>query len=478
LGRGEAHPVQRRGAWSIEAASGSQGAFQRVLRITSILWARRLIIVLTTVAALIGGYTVILISPPRYLATTRVTLNYIKPDPVTGQVVPSKAADAYVSTQIRSIMDYQVAVPAVEALGWLDSPELSDIYASIPGEKPEFPEWVASRILSGVSANMVEDSNIIEIGFRAPSPEVATTVVDAIRDAYVKSSVTSRRQSAEAAANTLAADAARDTEQLAKLEDQKAAYEKATGLTIPEGSKSDVDTMMIRDLGLGLNRAVTPAVAPPTVDMNSVVGTLSKLDTEIGRAAVQLGPTNPEVEKLKQRRVALLEAIGAKKATAAAKIDRYAQAARAEQSMFEAQKAKVLSQREKLLQLRLLQDEIQRRRADLSATTAKIIQFRQMSSINESGLTPIGQAELKPHPIFPIPPLILGGSGVLGLALGLLLALFVELLARRIRGTKDLQLAVGAPVFGAVPRVKVDARPRAGARAAAAGKPRRKLAVA
>ena len=71
--------------------------------------ARRWLIIGTTFTCLFGATLVALILPPRYEATTRVMLDIIKPDPVTGEVIASGAARAYVKTQIELIRDYRIA---------------------------------------------------------------------------------------------------------------------------------------------------------------------------------------------------------------------------------------------------------------------------------------------------------------------------------------------------------------------------------
>ena len=62
--------------------------------VVRILWARRLLVLLPLVACLLAGLYVIAVAPKQYQASARVALNYIKPDPVTGTVIPSKMVDA------------------------------------------------------------------------------------------------------------------------------------------------------------------------------------------------------------------------------------------------------------------------------------------------------------------------------------------------------------------------------------------------
>src|ERR1051325_5109500 len=150
--------------------------------ILAILWARRLIVLAAFLSAVLGGVVVIVVSPPYYMATARVIMNYVKPDPITGEYINSKSADAYVASQIALVHDYQTARPAAEALGWLDDPSLQIQYAERdPSDTREFGNWVAARLLPGISAHPVADSNMLEIGFRGLSLQASQQIVEAVR---------------------------------------------------------------------------------------------------------------------------------------------------------------------------------------------------------------------------------------------------------------------------------------------------------
>src|SRR3546814_5675551 len=80
----------------------------------AILWARRAFVFVTTAAALLGAAFVVLLLPPRYEAKSRVMLNFIKPDPVTGEVISSSFARTYRSeehtSELQSLMRISYAV--------------------------------------------------------------------------------------------------------------------------------------------------------------------------------------------------------------------------------------------------------------------------------------------------------------------------------------------------------------------------------
>src|SRR5471032_2982120 len=93
-----------------------------------IVWARRWLIMAATVSCVIGAFIVTFILPARWDAHSRVLLNLLKPDPVTGEVITSGATNSYVSTQIELIKDYAVAGQVADQLGWLSDPNLISQY--------------------------------------------------------------------------------------------------------------------------------------------------------------------------------------------------------------------------------------------------------------------------------------------------------------------------------------------------------------
>jgi hypothetical protein len=69
----------------------------------------------------------------------------------------------------------------------------------------------------------------------------------------------------------------------------------------------------------------------------------------------------------------------------------------------------VLSQREKVLALRLVQDEIDAKAEEVKDINLRVAQLREMSNLNATSASPIGVASVKPKPAFPDPALILAG---------------------------------------------------------------------
>jgi uncharacterized protein involved in exopolysaccharide biosynthesis len=416
--------------------------------IFQVLWARRIIVLAATLSSLAGGLGVVTFSSPRYQANARVLLDYIKPDPVTGAQVPTKMATAYVNSQIEFVRDYQVAIPAAEALGMLDNPDLAETYAAMPGEKPDYRMWVAQHLMGALNAVPIEDSSIIEIRFRAADPQYAVTVAEAIRQAYVDASVEQRRDASQASADRLLAQAAKVQEEVAALQAKQQEIEKQSGIVL-QGSKRDLDQRVLRTLEHGVDSKRN--LMPESVTAAPSGPRLAQVEASLAMASQSFGPNHPTVRALTAERARLKAQVALETNYASSLGVAVATRTRLMGQLLEQQKTKILNQRPTMIQLRLLQDEIDAKLARANELIKRAAELRQVATSKETSFTPIGAATALPHPVFPNPWLIIPGTTVLGLITGVLLALLAELSGRRLRNPDDMANAIGAPVIAEVP---------------------------
>ncbi len=433
------------------------------------LLARWPIILVATASCLLGGAWIVLTAPPRYEATARVEMQYVK-NVQGGTFLTRKTAAAYVTSQVRMIQDYQVAVPAAEALGLLDNPDVQSSFAATGGDPEDFPRWVAARLIAGVFARPFEDSNMLEIGYVSSTPQGALQSVDAIRSAYIQATINAQRSGALETANNLAVRVANSSKELARLQAEKRDLETRSG-AMPEVEAQRLTDMVNKRMGGSY-------VAMPS--RSRLPLRLADAEAELARGAEVLGPNNPNLSALRAARDAIKAQIQQENAatTAAASVDGVTE--RARQAAIDAQKTKVLSLRQVGLEMKLLQDEIDGRSAIIKSMNEQINNLRQQASYQDVGLIPVGDAEVEPKAVFPNPPLILGGTGFLGFMLGSLLAIFLELLNRRARLPQELESSAGAKLLGVVPFARVGPvrpprEPRA--RLAAKGRPKARAAA-
>lgn len=415
-----------------------------------ILWARRSVIVLATVACLLGAALVGKLIPARFKADSRVMLDIVKPDPVTGEVIASGFARAYVKTQIELITDERIAAPVAEKLGWTASPQLAAQYQARDSQDTrDFRRWLSDRVIQGTSAGLIEGSNILEISYTTSSPLIAAKVADTIRQTYIDQAISFRREDAMNNADWFHKQADRVREQLSAAQKRKSDFERANGIVL---GADNVDEESKRLAALGSAQQVGAAAAPgaPIVTpANPEAGRLAQADAAITAASRTLGPNNPQLQDLRRQRDAIASAAAASRPT----VIRAPSASSGPSigALYGAQVSKVLAQRGKVDEARQLATDVTVLSEQYAKTSARAADLQQQAQSTESGLTALGTATAPQSPSFPNWPLLIFGSLGLGLALGILTALLVELLGRRVRGGEDLRMAE-VPLLGVMSR--------------------------
>jgi succinoglycan biosynthesis transport protein ExoP len=404
-----------------------------------VLWARKFIVLIATLACLAGGATMLASTAKRYDAHNRVQLDFIKPDPITGfHLSHAKNAEPYMNSQMQLIRDFQVTSLVAEHLGWMDSTDLQQQYASLPaGTGRDFQHWVASRISDGVFVRPVEDSNLIEIRFRAVTPEVAKVIAAEVRNAYVENMSNNQAMIARANIPATIESVERSRAKLAQLENRKVDFERRTGMVVLESGFSETDLDARRLYGLTRSTPRGPARVQEA-GPNTAANQLIQLDDAIAEASKSLGANNPQLLELRRRRELTAKAAAARtEAKDAGQIELEKQ--RQFDGELQNQRAKYLSQSEKRVELKLLQDEIRRESEEYANISQRLQSLQRMSSGGGGNVTPVGLTEGSDDPAYPNNALVLGGSGALGLVAGILLAMLAEMFSRRVRVPEDLR---------------------------------------
>ena len=431
-----------------------------IIQFIRILWAHRMLTVLTTVATVIGAVIAILVVPPSYEGKTRVMLNTLKPDPVTGEMMQNAAMRTFITTQTELIRDIGVAGQAVDQLGWLSNPEAIRQYNGSGGQDNDLRRAMAQRIIDRTRVDIVTGTNILEITFRAATPDEARAMGNALRDAYVESTLNARRREAARNADWYTQQAVKERDLLGKADSAKTAYEKEAGIVMQD-EKTDVETARLRALSQqpGLN---APMIAPAASQNSAASIQLAQLDAEIAQASKTLGPNHPQMIQMHAQRAALAKVVADDQAAQRSAATAAARAMNSGTGALDAavrqQTTRVIANRDKIERLNELQAEVNRHREQMEKSLARAGELRQEAAVADSGITVLSEAVTPRQPSFPNKPLIFFGSIALGGALGLFLSLILELLRRRVRGSEDLQHAIEAPLLAVISTNSADGK--------------------
>ncbi len=409
------------------------------------LYARRMIVLATLLSCVITATLTAFILPPRYEAQSRLMLDVLKPDPVTGQVMSNNFMRAYTVTQIEMIKGSAVAGRVVDQLGWAEDPAMLARYEkenTDPGADARL--WLARQVSDNIKADVMEGSNILEITYDGPSPEAAKQMTDLIKAAYKDEALEAKRKSASEDAEWFRIQAAKAKKALEIAEAERTAYAKANNIVLQPGNV-DLESAKLATL----SQQSAAAVATPTITggagMNPAQTQLETINQQLAQAAATLGPNHPTYQAL-ERQKKLYESFAAKSGGPSA----VGGGAAAIESAYERQRARVVGDRDKVDQLQRMESDVALKRDQYLKAAQRFADLRLEADTTNAQITDMGPTTGSTTPSFPKRPLIIGSATAAGLGLGILLALLVELLNRRVRSEDDLNGAAGAPVFATV----------------------------
>lgn len=404
-----------------------------------IFWARRIILIVSILSCVAAAFLVGSLLPARYKANSRVMLDIVKPDPVTGEMMSSTFARAYVNTQIELIKDYRIAGRVADLLGWTSSPQMAAAYAGRSSDDTrDFRRWVSQRIIDRTDARLIEGSNILEISYTDSTPETAAKVADTLRRAYVDQAVAFKRDDAVTNAEFFRKQTDQLRDQLRQAEKRRTDFEKANGVIL-DSNNNDQDTTRLAALA-----AATPLqtqAMPAIPQINPVAAQLAQADAAIASAEKVLGPNNPDLLNMRRQRAAI--AASARSAV----VTTSAPSGPSIAALYGAQQAKVLAQRGKVDEARQLATDVNVLREQYQKAAVRVAELQQQSETGDSGFTLLGNAVAPQTPDFPKWPLLIFGSLALGAGLGIVVSLLIELFGRRVRGIEDLRYEK-VPVLG------------------------------
>ena len=429
-----------------------------IVQLLRILMARRWIVMIALFLSLTVAVGVGLILPARYPASARVLMDNFKPDPVTGQAISAASLRQFIGTQLELIKDYRIAGEAVDRLGLTSNAALLADWQAETGGYGDFRRWLADRIVRGVTVNVVDGSNIMEITYESSNPEVARRTVNALRDSYIVNSLKFRTDSAGRTAEWYREQGSRALRALETAEAAKNQFEQENGIVMT--AEGEVETVRLASLqaaltaarsnqGLQQFEAMRQATASTLVDQLKLQ--LLSLNDQIEQAAERLGNQNPTYIALIARRTQLerqlaREQTGAR-AAGAAQLGATTSGIAQLEAQYTAQRAKVFAMKDKLDRRTQLASEVELRRQQYDQAAKRTSELQLEANVADAGLIVLGDATVSNIPSFPVWPKIIGLALGAGLALGVAMAMLIELVNRRVRGGEDLAYAARVPLF-------------------------------
>ena len=443
-------------------------------QLLQILWARRGLVFMVTLLALVVVVMVQLARPNHFAATTSIVVDARGIDPVTGANTPALPTAGVLATQTEVITSVANALKVVNRLG-------------LPQRRAEEglnAEGWAYELLGNLTVKVPPNGNVIRLTYEDADPKFAAEAANAFAEGYLQTSLDLRLAPAKQQSvwfdEQLRGLRTTVEQQRAKLSD----YQRKNNI-VASNDRLDVENGRLEALSKQLTDAQRVAQEAdarlhqteqamrgnrlnesPDLMTN---GLLQTLKAEQVRAEAKLAELNERYDRnhpLHMSAAAEVRAINQKIAaelqSLRGSLEQAAQIANQQvadlQRSFNAQKTRILELSRESDEISVRDREVQTAQTAYDAALQRASQVRLESQLNQTSAAVLDRA------IAPVSPAGLGllVSAVLaivfGSMLGIACAVLLEMLDRRVRDGNDLARLAGIEVLAEVPRLRASFR--------------------
>jgi len=326
------------------------------------------------------------------------------------------------------------------------------------------------------------DSNVLEINYKNADPAFAAAVANAFARAYQEVSVELKVNPSLQASNTLNEEIKHRRQVYDEAQSRMSKYQQENGI-VNTDNHYDVENARLTDLSTQLVLAQAQAMEAnsrkaaasgagagesPDVANNTLIQTLkaslASAESKLAQLSQRLGTRHPDYQAAKadvdNQRAALNQQIGVAATSVGNNAAVFNKREAELRAAVEAQKAKVLDLNRKRDELSALQRELDSAQDAYKTISQRATQVNMDMSASQSdiGVLSVAYPPLKPW----TPKLLLNIvlSIFVGTFLGVMTALLLELLNRRVRSVTDMQTLGGVPILGVVERTRLISGPR------------------
>lgn len=433
-----------------------------------IIKARKKVVLWTF--GIVVGITLLLslVLPKAYTATTSLVVNYKGVDPVTGLATPAQLMPGYMATQVDIITSHAVALKVVQNLGLTNSPVIKQQFEEATDGIVKIEDWLADILLTKLEVKPSRESSVIEINYQGADPQFSAAIANAFAEAYQEASLYLKVEPSRKAADYLMAQTKVYRDKLQEAQVKLSKYQQENGLT-SISENLDVENAKLNQLAqqlivvqaqaldsssrqknASLSGDASPDIAASPVIQNLKVA-LAQANSKLAETGNRLGSNHPqyqaalaEVEKLKSQLELEVARIGTS-VGGNAKI--YQQNEAQLKAALAAQKQKVLDLNRSRDQMSVLQHDVESAQAAFNAVYQRLNQTNLEGKANESDISILNIAIPPASPSSPKTLRNIFLAAVLGIWIGVGLALLREHRDKKIRSRQDLEKILDAPIF-------------------------------
>jgi chain length determinant protein EpsF len=433
------------------------------------LRARWLVVLLAFAAVVVSVSALTLTAERQFTAAASVVLDVKSPDAVTGAMLAGMMSPAYMATQVDIVRSDRVARRVVRALRIDQSAAARAQWMQATGGQGEFEGWIAGRLQGGLNVKPSRESNVIAIEYTAGDPAFAAAVANAFAQAYIDINLELRTEPARQFANFFDEQTRDARQRLEQAQQALTAFQRRTGITAVDG-RLDVETARLNDISAQLSalraqttdsaskrrhengETIAEVMQSPLV--NGLRADLARREATLQELSVNFGPNHPQAQRVRSEIATLRTQLDAETQRIQASIDTTYTISRQRERQLEAalaaQRNRVLDLNRERDQIAVLQRDVESAQRTFDVLAQRAAQTTVESRTTQTNITVLNPATPPAQPSGPRVRLNIAIAVFLGALLGVVLAMGLELVSRRVRSLPDLDALPGVPVLGAV----------------------------
>ncbi len=417
--------------------------------------------------------------PVIYEATGRIIINPQLPlrvtqEKETGADLSSNDAQ-YLETQQNVLRSRELARRVIEALHLERHPEFAGI-TTRAADPDRQRVLLIDRFLANLKVELVRNTRVVAVTYSAHDPQLAARAVNELFTQYGEYMLEARSDSTRKATEWLQEQLALLRDRAEKAQEELVRYSRENEIvqlsenqTITVERLADLNRRLIEaetdriraETLYRLSRegevdALPPVLADPQVQ--ALNARLAELRQELAQLNVEYQPTHPRVARVREQIAEAERQLALAKRRILANIEaEYKAAVRRENDLraaLERQRAETLRQNERAIELSLRKREVEVTTQLYEGLLEKLNDVKLLSTLTTTNIQILDKAEVPLHPARPRKLFNIGLSVLVGLILGVGLALFVEYLDNTVKSTEDVDRLLGLPVLGLVPALE------------------------
>lgn len=417
--------------------------------------------------------------PSIYESSGRIIINQQTPLRLTREKETSPEVYAndlqYLETQQNVLRSRELARRVIEELHLEAHPDFADIASRLTDPEQQRTEMI-NRFLANLDVQLVRNTRVVSVTYSAHDPTLSAQAVNELFNQYIKYTLESRSESTRSASEWLNEQITDLRSRIEQAQEELVKYSRENEI-IQLNENQTITVERLADLNRRLVEAETERIRaetlyrlsregavdslPPIVadaTIQNLNGRLAELRQELAQLNVEYQPTHPKVQRVREQITELEQQVTQAKRRILGNIEaEYKAAVRRERDLrraLEEQRAETLKQNERAIQLSLKQREVAATAQLYEGLLEKLNDVKLLSRLTTTNIQILDKAEIPMFPARPRKLFNIGLSLLIGLVIGIGLALFIEYLDNTIKSAEEVDRLLGLPVLGLVPALE------------------------